>query len=42
MDFREEFSVISAAIAGITFHLSEDLKDYPKSFLKSICWVSRH
>jgi hypothetical protein len=41
MGFREKFSVTNVLIADITFHLSEDLRDYPKSFLMSIFWESR-
>ena len=41
MDFREKFSGINVPIVDITFHLSEDLRDYPKSFLKSIFLVSK-
>ena len=43
MDFREKFSVINVPIADIIFHLSEDLRDYPKKMkmehhhISSVC-----
>ena len=42
MVFRGKFNAINVLFAVIIFHPFEDQKNYQKSFLKSIYWVSKH